>query len=149
MVDRHVHVYVAVERDEDGYPPVDAEELDAVAVGVDQFELLSAPAFAYGIAPGDILRAAEGQDGSLWATEVVRSSAAWLARVIPREGRPTAPVAEEFARLGCATRSTRFALVTVVVPPSVPAAKILRRLYEGQDDSQEWYFDLGVAPDVH
>lgn len=148
MVGQHVHVYVSLERDEDGYPPVDAEELDAIEVGIEQFELVSAPAFAYGIAPGDVLRAVERPDGCLWAVEVVRSSENWLARVIPSAGRPAAPAAAEFASLGCETRETGFGLVTVVVPPAVPAVRILCRLYEGQDGSGEWHFDVGVAPDV-
>ncbi|HSX68933.1 DUF4265 domain-containing protein [Nocardioides sp.] len=142
-----MHVLIALERDEDGYPPVDAEELDAVDLGGGRFELVSAPAFAYGIAPGDVLRAEEREDG-IWAVEVVCSSANWLARVIPRAGASTAPAAAEFGRLGCITRESPFGLVTVVVPPKVPALPILRRLYEGQDDSEEWYFDLGVAPEL-
>lgn len=146
VTDREVHVHVALDRDEDGYPPFDTEELDAVAVGGDEYRITGAPAFVYGIAPGDVVRAVRADvDERLWVVAVVRSADSWVARVVPRGDGRLVDVARRFQDLGCDARPTPFGLATVVVPPDVPAPDVLGLLREGEDAGR-WYFDLGVGP---
>lgn len=143
---RAAHLLVALERDEDGYPPYDTEELDAVAVGAEQYQVTGAPAFVHGIAPGDVVRAVRAEsDDQLWVVSVVRSGDRWLARVVPRGEAGLADVVRRFEDLGCDARPTPFGLVTVVVPPDVPPRELLGVLRDGQDAGRR-YFDLGVAP---
>jgi hypothetical protein len=141
-----IHVYVRLEKDQDGYPPFEAEELDALELGGDRFELLAAPAFAYGLTPGDILRAERrGVDQQPWVVEVLEESDNWLARVMPRSGFGAGDVVELFRSMGCDARDTPFAVVTVVVPSRVAAAAVLEQLSNGQE-RMDWYYDLGVRP---
>lgn len=148
VVGQPVHIYVGLDEEEPGYPPVRVEELDAIDLGGGHFKLQSAPAFAFGIAPGDILQAEANVDGRLWAVAVVRPSDNWLARVVPQAGGSPDPALMEFAACGCTVRLTSFGLITVVVPPEVEAAPLLDRLRQGRDVSNEWHFDLGVGPDL-
>jgi hypothetical protein len=146
LVDKHLHVYVSLERDEDGYPPFDSEELDAVDLGGGRFRLAAAPAFAYGLAPGDIVRAEmTSGDRRAWAVEVIHPSDNWLARIMPRAGCDAADVVEQFRSIGCDARVTPYRLITVLVPAGVTVSSVMKRLQDGQE-TNSWYFDLGVAP---
>ena len=134
MVGRTVHVYVALERDEDGYPPFDVEELDAVEGGEGEFRIDAAPTCAYGVATGDVVRAHSGPwDERLWLREVVRSSQSLVARVIPRGEFTAIDVVHQFESLGCIAREAPHSLVVVDVPPEVPPSLVLDALRRGQD----------------
>jgi hypothetical protein len=149
MVAGQHHVYVPLIRDEDGYPPVDAEEIDATKVSSGQFRVESVPVFAYGLARGDVVRAARsGSDDRLWVTEVLISSPNWVARVIPRGDFDTATIVRRFQELGCRAHATRYGLVAIDVPPEAIASSVLDQLAEGQDIAQSWYYDLGVSPEA-
>ncbi|MFV0458561.1 MAG: DUF4265 domain-containing protein [Actinomycetales bacterium] len=142
-----VHVYVSLERDEDGYPPFDVEELDAIDLGGGEFRITSAPAFVYGLAPGDIVQGKKiAQDMRVWVVEVLRSSDNWLACIMPRDRYDIVDILEQFRLLGCDARVTQYGLVTVVIPARVAVTPIMKRLQDGQDATCKWYFDLGVAP---
>lgn len=51
----------------DGFPPVSAEEIDAMWVGKGLCRLVGIPIFVCGIAPGDTARVRESPNGELWA----------------------------------------------------------------------------------
>jgi hypothetical protein len=98
----NVHLYVALERDEDGYPPFEVEELDATPVSENSYRIDAIPAFAYGLAPGDVVRATHPPDDDrLWVVEVLRASENWVARVMHRSGTEAADVVQRFESLGC------------------------------------------------
>lgn len=140
------HVHVRLTRGADGYPPVDAEELDASPAGPDLWRIEVAPTFLQGVARGDVVRAAAAADGILWATEVVSSAGNWCARVVPLGGRATGPVAEAFRAIGCSVHETRYRLVVIDPPTSVPVVHVRRLLESGRAEGR-WDFDLGVVPD--
>lgn len=146
MAESRIHIYVQLVQDQDGYPPFEAEEIDAVALGSDEFKVASAPAFAYGLAPGDVVRTTQDADGRLWVVEVVASSTEWVARVIPRKGCDPATVVELLERLGATCAITRFGLVTLSVPGTVNSRPVLDAIEAGQEVDGLWHFDLGVAP---
>ena len=148
MVEAHVHVYVSLKRDEDGYPPFEVEEVDAVREGPGRCRILGAPVFLYGMAPGDVVKVVkvEGEGDQLWVTEVLEPSDNWLARVSTHGECTDEDAVTLFRSLGCDANATPFGLVTVVVPPSVEPGPVLQVLRDGQDRDHHWYFDLGVGP---
>ena len=143
-----VHVYVSLERDDDGYPPFEVEELDAVRESPGRCRNLGAPVFAYGLAPGDVVNVVKvmGEGDQLWVTEVLEPSDNWLARVSTHGECTDEDAVSVFRSLGCDAHATPYSLVTVVVPASVKPELVLQTLRDGQDRDHHWYFDLGVGP---
>lgn len=147
MVDEVFHVYVDLKKDENGYPPYKVEEIDAVKLGYSRFQICGAPVFVFGLAPGDIVKVVcQIDDGLLWVEKVLEPSDNWLARVLPREGVDPQGVVDRFSALGCCANLTRYGLITVVVPPEVPAESVVATLEDGQERQELWYFDMGVNP---
>ncbi|MEV4514368.1 DUF4265 domain-containing protein [Dactylosporangium sp. NPDC049525] len=140
------HVYVALERDADGYPPFEAEEIDAVEVGRGRFRIEGIPVFVYGMARGDVVRVKRTRgDDRLWVTAVVSNSEHWTSRVVPVDRTTLEQVAQQFVALGCDAHATAFGMVAVDVPASVRAATVVEVLRHGQD-AGIWHYDMGVAP---
>jgi hypothetical protein len=140
------HILIRLDRDESGYPPFEAEELDVTRVDEGLWRVGQAPAFAYGFAAGDVLSGEVDPNGDLWATGVVSSAGNWCARVIPVEGADQAPIAAEFRTLGCGARETEYGMIVVEPPRGLDPALVLGLLRRGSDESR-WHFDLGVVPD--
>lgn len=145
-----VHIYLNLERDSDGYPPVAVEELDAVLIDERSCRVVGIPVFAYGIAPGDVVSTGLGEDGRLWATGVIQPGAHWVFRLIPfdrgrRDLKSLAELGVEFEARGCRVQPSTFGLLAVDVPSSVDASAMVDLLTLGES-SQRWHFDLGVDP---
>ena len=82
------HVYVSLERDEDGYPLFDVEEIDAIRVDGDRYRIEGIPVFVYGPARGDVVKVVRvRRDERLWISEVTAPSGRWTARVVPLAGQ--------------------------------------------------------------
>jgi hypothetical protein len=138
---------VSLVKDEDGYPPYEAEELDASpATGAsDRYRVESVPVFAYGLARGDVVKVVRVVgDARLWVAEVVEHSRHWTTRLLCREASEEEAVAE-FTGLGCHAYSTPFGLVALDVPPGVSVSATMQELENGRI-SGRWDFDLGVKP---
>jgi hypothetical protein len=136
------HVYVELQRDKDGYPPYEQEEIDAAPLGSGRFRIDGIPVFAYGLAKGDVVQGVRvaGEDD-----RVLEPGGHWTARVLPADAAALDQTADRFSRIGCDAHSTPFGLVAVDVPPKTPADAVMKVLEEGRS-SGEWDFDLGVAP---
>lgn len=82
-----VHIFVALEKDERGYPPFHTEEIDACIVSPDVVRIEGIPVFVRGMARGDLVKVKRvaGQSGEvqLWATGTEFASAHWTTRVLP------------------------------------------------------------------
>jgi hypothetical protein len=141
------HVYVELQRDKDGYPPYEQEEIDAAPLGSGRFRIDGIPVFAYGLAKGDVVQGVRvaGEDDRVWVSEVLEPGGHWTARVLPADAAALDQTADRFSRIGCDAHSTPFGLVAVDVPPKTPADAVMKVLEEGRS-SGEWDFDLGVAP---
>lgn len=139
------HVWIALARDADGYPPVEEEQLHVATTGTDLATLTATPAFAPGLAVGDVLRTRTTADGRVWATAVASQGDHWCSRVVPLNDKPAGRVVEIFASMGCTATATEFGLVTVDVPPEADRDHVLRELHAGRDEG-DWNFDLGVDP---
>jgi predicted RNA-binding protein with TRAM domain len=140
------HIYVSLDRDEDGYPPYEVEEIDASESGNGLYRIEGIPVFVYGISRGDLVKVVQVKgDSRLWIAEVVKVSDHWTVRVLPRRGLALTEVAVEFSEVGCDAYPTPFGLVAIDVPSHVKAEDIMDRLNRGRT-IQRWDFDLGVSP---
>lgn len=141
------HVYVSLERDEDGYPPFDVEEIDATSLGGARYRIEGIPVFVYGLAPGDVVKVVRvhGEE-RLWVSEVLEQAGHWTSRVVPKDLATLDDVASLFQELGCRAHATPFGLVAVDVPASTPAGPV-RDLLDTGAASGRWHYDLGVAPE--
>jgi hypothetical protein len=143
------HVYVALERDEDGYPPFDTEEIDASSLGGGRYRINGIPVFVFGLAKGDIVKVvATRDDERRWVTEVLEPSGHLTARVIPWDAGTLEDVAVRLSGLGCLAHATPYGIVAVDVPPEAPTERVMEALNGGRA-AGEWDFDMGVAPDSY
>lgn len=142
---RPVHLRVALQRDADGYPPFDSEEVDAELIDDSTAAVTAAPAFAPGLAVGDVVAVSTSEDGDLWITEVTTESDHWTTRVIPLDGQELTAIVEALNARGADARPTQYGLVVCDVPPHVDAGGLVAYLEQGRDGG-DWDFDLGVDP---
>ncbi len=141
------HVYVSLERDADGYPPYDIEEIDAAPLGDDRFRIDGIPVFVFGLSKGDIVRVVQVVgDERPWVTDVAQSGGHWTACVIPFGAPALEPIAQRIRMVGADAYATPFGLVAVDVAPTVDATAVMALLDQGCDTG-EWDYDLGVIPD--
>ena len=141
-----LHAYVALEQDEDGYPPFDTEELEVEMRHDGACTVLAVPVFTSGIAVDDIVSVTQVEDDDRWwVTGVLLASGRGTARVAPLGGTTAQDVVAVFAGLGCPAVATEHGLVTADLPADVDSAA-LSELLEAGSASGRWQFDLGVEP---
>jgi hypothetical protein len=149
--DEHVEIYVALERDHDGYPPFDNEALWAVPLGRGTFRLDTIPYYAAGLADGDTVGAQE-LHGRLRFVEVIEASGASTLRAIvyakpAREAREQ--LARELRSLGCETEDGDVdPLLAISVPAATPIEPVLQ-LLEAGERAERWTYDTGVISQAH
>lgn len=139
------HVWISLPQDEDGYPPFEQEQLHTTEVGTDQHRLDATPAFAYGLAVGDILGTQTMPNGEVWTTHVVEQGDHWCSRVVPLNGTEPQDILDVMAHLGGTPQWTDFHLAAVDFDPSVDVDHALAALQGGRESGQ-WDYDLGVDP---
>ena len=139
---RPVHVRVQLERDESGYPPFEAEELDAVELGGGLLRLTTAPTFAHGLANGDVVRAVEWED-ALWVDALHEPSGRSVIRVVGLGSGSTADAEALVRERGCDVRAGQLGLAVVDLPPEVPVQAVADALEPGRRDGL-WDYDVGV-----
>lgn len=145
-----VHIHLAVE---DGWPPVQAEEVEATSVGDHACRLLSPPAFARGLAVGDVVRVTHyGSPQQPWVESVLESSGHSTVRVIFFRSAGDAPEGDlrvELDRLGVHVYETFFdGLITIDVPASVNYHAVRSVLSEGES-RKLWEFEEGAISQTH
>ena len=139
------HVWISLPQDEDGYPPFTEEQLHVHEVAPGEYELDAPPAFAHGIAVGDVLGTQSMDDGTVWVTHVVQTGDHWCSRVVPLNSFSMDRVVEVFASMGVTARATDFGVATLDVGPEVDVAHVMAELEAGRAEG-DWDFDLGVDP---
>lgn len=141
-----VHIYVELKQNSDGYPPFDAEELDADKQRDGSYLLISTPVFARGLTKGDLVSVASyTSPDDLWITPVITSSTNWNARVVPFGTLRQEVICFELAKLGCDTYPTEFGIVVANMANTVDADAVLALLAAGRETGR-WDYDIGVAP---
>lgn len=87
MEPHNEQVYVRLERDEDGYPPVDLERLWAERLTRDRYRLNNIPFYARGLAAGDVVLAAIEDGGTrLFISDVAVWSGNGTIRIVVHDG---------------------------------------------------------------
>lgn len=141
------HVWFALEVDEEGWPPVEAEEVHAEKAGDGRFRLTGIPVFVMGVAPGDVVEVDRDQKTKQrWVTSVVETAGWWVSRVVPKTVNEDT-VVERFQNLGVTVQLTDWSMVALAIPPEIKASKVLALLRDGAARG-DWYFDLGVDPEA-
>lgn len=137
------HVWISLAQHED--PPFTEEQLHTHPVGEDRHRLESTPAFAYGIAVGDVVETQDTADGRSWIISVAEQGDHWCTRVVPLNGFDIEKIVDVMASMGGTASQTVFGLVTVDFDAAVDVKHVMAELTAGRD-AGNWDFDLGVRP---
>jgi hypothetical protein len=120
-------VIFRLERDEDGYPPVDLEGVWATRLGEDEYEVDNIPFFAK-VALGDVVRTVI-RDGEPHFESILKYSGNSLIRVVYYDGTDPTDVRRELERLGAETElNATHRLIAVNVPRGGDVAEIQKFL---------------------
>lgn len=135
-----VKISVALEKDEDDYPPADFESLWATSLGEGLYRVENIPFFAEGIALGDVISARPEQD-LLRFQGVVQPSGHRTLRVMVYDKQEVPAVREMLKRQGCDVEQSHIpGLISVDVPPEVPLP-VLRQLLAEGESQERWGYE--------
>lgn len=142
-------VIFRLERDEDGFPPVEMETLWVRACAEKSQGILdSIPFFADDVALNDVVELDRHGD-EIWYRNVVTEGGHTTTRVYSSDPDVLARLREDLLQLGCRSeRSQKFGLLAVDVPPSVDYREVVSFLKGGEDRGQWEYFEGVVRHDT-
>jgi hypothetical protein len=136
--DQHVKILFHLEQDEDGYPPVSAETVWAIAVGEGLYKIDNIPFFATGVAVEDIV-SAKPDAGQL-------PSGHSTLRVVVYKHDEVPEVRGIFKQLGCSTEQSHLrGLIAIDVPPSASWDELKRMLDTGREQDRWDYEEACLA----
>jgi hypothetical protein len=144
-------LHIRLARDADGYPPFDFEEVAAVGIGDHLFRLVSPPAFAHGLAAGDVVMIRHHPDipgEHAWIESLVEAGGHSTFRVIGLGGRTPDEPRRLAYQFGCDVTD---APVDRMIAIDVPVEADVRSLYEALKTGRgsDWDLDVGVLSDEH
>jgi Domain of unknown function (DUF4265) len=120
-----------LDRDDEGYPPVDIERLWCEEIGAGEFTLDNIPFFTRQATLGDVVEGQRLGDEIFYLSTLERSQNS-LLRVVFFDGRDPSALRAELAKLGCSSEQSHLqSLIAVNVPPSVNIADVRNLLNEG------------------
>jgi hypothetical protein len=138
-----MQLHIKLRQDETGYPPFSAEEVAATEVGDHQYRLESTPAFAFGLAQGDIVRA-QHYGPELWVEELLQSSGHGTVRVVALGAHSMETPRVALEEMGCSVSPTVIdGMIAVDVPPHIDFNPVEEFLRSGRETSS-WDFNIGV-----
>ena len=132
-----VKILFYLQKDEDGYPPVEVESVWAIPKERD-YEINSIPFYVKGIALGDLVRADPAEDGALEFRSVLRRSGHSTYRILLLKKDTSDPqkTIDELIRLGLSVESDLDILLSVDVPPDIDESFIRSYLFKGIDEGR-------------
>ena len=147
-----VKVRFKVQRDDEGWPPVESEGLWAEPLGDDRYRVDNTPWFARNLAADDVVIAHAGSDGVLWATERAEWSGRLTIRVIPFRKGPLngdrQAVLDAFEPLRVSGEGIeQYSIVALDVPSDADLASVKRLLREGEADGR-WDYEESCVSDA-
>ncbi len=127
-----VRIMFPLNRNEDGYPPVDSETMWAVTDRQGAYKLDNIPFYACGISFEDVVTADAEESGLLKFREVIEPSMHSTVRVVlMKNGTDARPMDERMAELrhklekiGCSTEANYPGFFAVDIPPSVTLSSV-------------------------
>jgi hypothetical protein len=137
-----VKVLFRLEKDEDGYPPVEVESLWGIR-RYDGIELDNIPFFAKDVALGDIVTTTTAGDGALEFESVIRRGGHSTFRILllQEQGDDPRRTMDELIARGLSVEEDA-GLLAVDVPPGVALGPVRDYLFEGID-SGRWEVEEG------
>ena len=137
---QQVKVSFRLERDKDGYPPADWEDLWAEQVSDDTCRLNNVPFFARGVACGDLVRV-EHSRGRLNYRQVVETQGNSTLRVIVFDSEAVPSLRSRLTDLGCSTEQSHVeGLISVDVPKSADLKSVVAMLAQGETEGS-WEYE--------
>ena len=134
-----VKISIALEKDEDDYPPADFESLWASPLGGGLYRVENIPFFAAGVALGDVIFAQPEQD-LLRFRSVVQPSGHKTLRVMVYDKQEVSAVRELLKKLGCDVEQSHIpGLISVDMPPTASLPEVRRILAEGEAQERWGY----------
>ena len=139
-------LHIKLRQDGSGYPPFSAEEVEATEIGDHRFRLETVPSFAFGLARGDVVRAAH-YGAEMWIEELVEPSGHSTVRVIALGSNSIDAPEKALQDIACSTfKSPIDGMIAVDVPPPVDFDLVRSYLVTGREESK-WDFGVGVRAD--
>lgn len=147
-----VKVRFRLQKDDEGWPPVESEGLWAEPLGQHRYRVDNTPWFARNLAADDVVIALAGSDDALWATERAEWSGRLTIRVIPRsEGSLNGnrqAVLDAFEPLGVSGEGIeQYNMVALDVPSDADLAAVKGLLRAGEADGR-WDYEEGCVSDA-
>ena len=143
--DPRTKVYFRLQRDADGWPPVEIESMWGEQIARNKFRLDNIPFYVRGVANGDCVRV-EYLQGQPWFQEVLKRSGHFTVRVLISSEANVSKVRSLFRDLGCKTEQDRIKiLIAIDVPPNVAYSKV-KSILEGGEKRGDWEYEEGLAP---
>lgn len=138
-------LHIAIERDASGFPPFDAEEVDAVRLGDGRFRLATPPVFTKDLAVGDVVLA-QTHDGVPWIVSVEAQGDHGTVTVITLGDLDTSGMEALAAQVEATTRSGAVpGMIVFDVSPTTNLAGLLSQLAAGAHDGTLDY-QVGCYP---
>ncbi|MEV6491584.1 DUF4265 domain-containing protein, partial [Actinoplanes sp. NPDC051633] len=132
-----IKVYFGLERDDEGWPPADGEDLWAVLIGPRVARIDSIPLFVRNIALDDLVQVENVSDGRATFAEKLKWSGNCTLRVIPMDDdveTGVGGVLQALSAFGVEAEAMRqYAMVAVNARPSADLAGIKRVLDAGEE----------------
>jgi len=141
-------LFFALERDSDGYPPWEEEELWGEPVGDSLFRLTVTPTFARGISDSDVVHAVPFE-GRLYVDRLVRSGGHSTIRIVLFDDDAHDELLEICDDNQCRALHTEIpGLFSIDVPPESSVARLIGGLKRGVEAGL-WDVDEGAIADDH
>jgi hypothetical protein len=139
QIDR-VKLLFKLDRDENGYPPVDWESMWAISVSSDEFEIDNIPFYVRGISCGDVVRAKRSDAGEWLYVELIEASQNSTVRVFVSSPSEASFYIDSLVTMGCdCERSNITRLFTVHVPNGCALKPILEFLSKAESEGKLEY----------
>lgn len=151
LVSAHVKIIFPLEVDEEGYPPVSSESLNA-SLAEDGFVLENTPFFVTGVALGDCVEAqpVHGTGARYLFSQVVRSSTSKSLSIIFLDPAVRDPVFQHLKQQGCYCeygefgKSNDLKMLAVSVPDSCEYDAIAAYLQDHENRQTLSFAELAV-----
>ncbi|GAA0211090.1 hypothetical protein GCM10009123_17930 [Kangiella japonica] len=136
----HKKILFRLEQDEDGYPPVNYENLWALPLGNELYKIDNTPFFVEGVSNGDIVKAVEN-DNELVFQKVITASSNSTVRVIMFDESKISYIRNKMKDLNCTSElAESLGLISIDIPESANYKKFEEILKKGELDGY-WEYE--------
>ncbi len=147
-----VKVRFKLEKDDEGWPPVESEGLWAEPLGEGRYRVDNTPWFVRNLAADDVVIVLAGNDDVLWATGRAEWSGRLTIRIVPSRDGPLhgdrQAVLDSFEVLGVTGEGIEhYNMVALDVPADADLAAVKQLLRAGEADGR-WDYEEGCVSEA-